>query len=125
MNHELKYNKFHYFEKQQLEDYINEMAKNGKYLTKIHSQYLVFKTEPVHEIYYLSLIHIQDAYPIKPNPESVHFALMAMKLSRQDCYFIGDSDVDIETGYRADMKTIGVSWGFRGRLELDVYKRQI
>lgn len=31
MNHELKYNKFHYFEKQQLEDYINEMAKNGKY----------------------------------------------------------------------------------------------
>lgn len=52
MNHELKYNKFHYFEKQQLEDYINEMAKNGKYLTKIHSQYLVFKTEPVHEIYY-------------------------------------------------------------------------
>ena len=42
MNHELKYNKFHYFEKQQLEDYINEMAKNGKYLTKIHSQYLVY-----------------------------------------------------------------------------------
>ena len=41
-----------------------------------------------------------------------------MKLSRQDCYFIGDSDVDIETGYRADMKTIGVSWGFRGGEEL-------
>ena len=40
MNHELKYNKFHYFEKQQLEDYINEMAKNGKYLTKI--LYLIF-----------------------------------------------------------------------------------
>ena len=51
MNHELKYNKFHYFEKQQLEDYINEMAKKGKYLTKIHSQYLVFKTEPVQDVY--------------------------------------------------------------------------
>lgn len=68
---------------------------------------------------FVSILGQQDAYPIKPNPESVHFALMAMKLSRQDCYFIGDSDVDIETGYRADMKTIGVSWGFRGRLELE------
>ena len=52
MNHDLKYNKFHYFERQQLEDYLNEMAKKGQYLTKIHSQYLVFKTEPIHEIYY-------------------------------------------------------------------------
>lgn len=68
---------------------------------------------------FVSILGQQDAYPIKPNPESVHFALMAMKLRRQDCYFIGDSDVDIETGYRADMKTIGVSWGFRGRLELE------
>lgn len=68
---------------------------------------------------FISIFGQQDAYPIKPNPESVYFALMAMKLGRQECFFIGDSDVDIETGYHADMETIGVSWGFRGRDELE------
>ena len=29
MKHELKYNQFDYFEKQLLEDYLNEMAKKG------------------------------------------------------------------------------------------------
>lgn len=61
----------------------------------------------------------QDAYPIKPNPESVFYALLNMGISKDDCYFIGDSNVDIETGYNAEMETIGVSWGFRGREELE------
>lgn len=68
---------------------------------------------------FISVLGQQDAYPIKPHPESSYLALMAMKLSKDDCYFIGDSDVDIETGYQADIDTIGVSWGFRGRTELE------
>lgn len=68
---------------------------------------------------FISILGQQDAYPIKPHPESSYLALMAMKLSKDDCYFIGDSDVDIETGYQADIDTIGVSWGFRGRTELE------
>ena len=77
----------------------------------------VYEDYPFSDTNWTCMRHV--SYTHLPNPESVHFALMAMKLSRQDCYFIGDSDVDIETGYRADMKTIGVSWGFRGRLELE------
>lgn len=61
----------------------------------------------------------QDIYPTKPHPESTCIALLNMKLSRQDCYFVGDSDVDIETGDSLDMETIGVTWGFRGRNELE------
>ena len=44
---------------------------------------------------------------------------MTLKMGRQECYFIGDSNVDIDTGYQADMETIGVTWGFRGRKELE------
>ena len=44
---------------------------------------------------------------------------MAMKQSKDDCFFIGDSGVDIETGYQADIESIGVVWGFRGRQELE------
>ena len=42
-----------------------------------------------------------------------------MRLGSKDCYFIGDSNVDIETGYQANVETIGVTWGFRGRDELE------
>lgn len=69
---------------------------------------------------FVAVLGQQDAYPIKPHPESTHIALMTMRLSHHDCYFIGDSDVDMETGYLSDMETIGVAWGFRGQEELKV-----
>ena len=37
---------------------------------------------------------------------------------KKDCLFIGDSQVDIDTGYNAEIDSVGVSWGFRGRQEL-------
>ena len=60
----------------------------------------------------------QDLYPVKPDPQSTYLALMAMKLDKKDCLFIGDSQVDIDTGYNAEIDSVGVSWGFRGRQEL-------
>lgn len=68
---------------------------------------------------FISILGQQDLYPTKPNPESTHLALMAMKLGKNDCYYIGDSNVDIETANNADMESIGVVWGFRGRKELE------
>lgn len=68
---------------------------------------------------FTSILGQQDLYPTKPHPESTFIALMSMRLSKEDCYFIGDSNVDIQTGYQAEMDTIGVSWGFRGREELE------
>lgn len=61
----------------------------------------------------------QDLYPVKPAGDSTLMALMAMKLRKEECYFIGDSNVDIQTGQNVDMDTIGVCWGFRGRQELE------
>lgn len=60
----------------------------------------------------------QDFYPVKPNPQSTMFALMAMRLSKDECLFIGDSNVDIETAMNAEIESAGVCWGFRGEKEL-------
>ena len=68
---------------------------------------------------FVTILVQQDLYPTKPHPQIVHIALMTLKKGRQECYFIGDSNVDIDTGYQADMETIGVTWGFRGRKELE------
>ena len=38
----------------------------------------------------------------------------AMKaLEAEDCIYIGDSDVDIQTAKNADVPCISVTWGFR------------
>lgn len=42
-----------------------------------------------------------------------------MKLSKEEILYIGDSKTDMQTGQNACMDTIGVSWGFRGRKELE------
>lgn len=51
----------------------------------------------------------QDLYPVKPDPQSTYLALMAMKLDKKDCLFIGDSQVDIDTGYNAEIDSVGVT----------------
>ena len=61
----------------------------------------------------------QDLYPVKPAGDSSLMALMAMKLRKEECFFIGDSNVDIQTGQNVEMDTIGVCWGFRNRQELE------
>ena len=35
--------------------------------------------------------------------------------------YCGDSDVDMQTGMNAGVRTIGVTWGFRTRDELSAY----
>lgn len=67
---------------------------------------------------FIAIYGQQDLYPIKPHPESTYLALMALRLSKDECFFIGDSHVDMETGQQAQMETIGVEWGFRGYEEL-------
>ena len=56
--------------------------------------------------------------PIKPAPDMIHLILEELKLSREEVLFIGDSEVDIETGKNASLRVIGVTWGFRDKEEL-------
>lgn len=37
----------------------------------------------------------------------------------EECLYIGDTWVDMETGKNAGMETVGVLWGFRDRQELE------
>ncbi len=53
---------------------------------------------------------------------SIHYPLLiaeALSYEAKDIYFVGDSDVDMQTAKNAGMIAVGVSWGFRGREELE------
>ena len=49
----------------------------------------------------------------KPSPDTVLEAASRMGFAVEDCVYIGDSEVDIETARNAGMACISVSWGFR------------
>ena len=49
----------------------------------------------------------------KPDPAGVQEAMARLGVEKEECIYVGDSDVDIYTGHNAGMRTIGVTWGFR------------
>lgn len=60
----------------------------------------------------------QEQVPRKPDPAGVLRLLEEMRVTRDECLYVGDSEVDIQTGRNAGVRTISVTWGFRTREEL-------
>lgn len=51
----------------------------------------------------------------KPCPQMVLTAMEKCNLKKEDCVFIGDSEVDLLTAKNAELPCISVSWGFRSK----------
>lgn len=60
-----------------------------------------------------------DRYPKKPDPASALLLAERFGVSPQECLYVGDTNTDMLTGTNAGMFTIGVTWGFRDREELE------
>ncbi len=56
-----------------------------------------------------------EGIPKKPDPTGVWRLQEKMGVWKEECLYVGDSEVDIQTGTRAGAKTVGVLWGFRSR----------
>ncbi len=56
--------------------------------------------------------------PTKPDPWGVHLFLTQGGYRREQCLFVGDSNVDAQTAKAAGVRCAGVTWGFRSRQEL-------
>ena len=65
----------------------------------------------------------RDGQPIKPDPAIIEEIMTAIPgISAEEVVYCGDSDVDMQTGINAGVRTVGVTWGFRSREELAAYK---
>lgn len=54
----------------------------------------------------------------KPNPVNVIKVLDTFGITADECIYVGDSEVDVQTAHNAEVKCIGVTWGFRDETEL-------
>ena len=57
--------------------------------------------------------------PVKPDPAGIHAVMDALGADPARTLFVGDSDVDVYTGHNGGLTVCGVTWGFRGREELE------
>lgn len=60
----------------------------------------------------------QDGVPKKPSPAGVNLILNECNLNKEDCIYLGDSGVDMQTAKAAGITAVGVLWGFREKEEL-------
>lgn len=64
----------------------------------------------------------RDEYPKKPDPTGVYKILEELGAKPEETLYFGDTNTDMHTGRNAGAFTIGVTWGFRDRKELEEAK---
>ena len=71
---------------------------------------------------FVRILGQRDGKPIKPDPMIVKEAMEGLEgVTEDEVIYCGDSDVDMQTGINAKVKTIGATWGFRSKEELAAY----
>ena len=109
-------------------DYIIDILrylKDNGYKTAIVSNKGDFAVKHLHELYFKDLVDIAigetNEIKRKPAPDTVNKALEVLNSKNYESFYIGDSEVDIETSINADMECLVVAWGFRTVEQLKEY----
>lgn len=69
--------------------------------------------------YFHKLLGYTGEFARKPSPESALHVAKEFGISPEKCMYVGDTNTDMLTGKNAGMYTVGVTWGFRTRQELE------
>ena len=74
------------------------------------------------EHYFPGVFHLirgkVDGVPVKPDPIGLGLVMDALGAEKVTTLYVGDSNVDMETARNGKLVSCGVTWGFRGRKEL-------
>jgi len=78
---------------------------------------LILKYFP--EIAFAAVFGQREGLPVKPHPAVVFEILDKVGVSAEETLYVGDSGVDMETAANSGVASVGVTWGFRPRSELE------
>lgn len=100
-----------------LKNLIGSGVKTAVVSNKLHPA-----VEDLCESYFPGLIHKAIGVSVeeerKPSPVNVIKSMELFGADTENCIYIGDSEVDVQTAHNAELKCIGVTWGFRTKDEL-------
>ena len=100
-----------------------KLEKDGIIFGMISNKPDVFVGTIMEKVYpgigFTFLIGKKDEFRRKPDPQSLLHYIDIYKCKRDEVLYVGDSNVDVKYAHNADVKVCGVTWGFRGRFELE------
>lgn len=103
-------------------DLIKELKQKGIKIGVLSNKPHYFTCKYVEEFFgefNLDEVHGQkEEVAKKPDPKAAIDIANSFNISCENIFFVGDSDVDMNTAKNANMIPIGVQWGFRGPEEL-------
>ncbi|MEJ5145180.1 HAD family hydrolase [Sphingobacterium sp. MYb388] len=85
---------------------------------KYHEAVLPLIAKYFSEISFDLILGHREGHPAKPDPDIIFDTLNILNVKPDDCFYVGDSSVDMDTANNAGVQAIGVSWGFREVEEL-------
>ena len=71
------------------------------------------------EIHFKAIYGNREGFPLKPDAARVELIMEECGATTDTTFMVGDSGVDIQTAKAAGVRSVGCSWGFRSRAELE------
>lgn len=71
------------------------------------------------EIPFVAIFGQREGVKVKPDPSILYDIFTIADIPANDVLYIGDSGVDMQTASHAGVTSVGVTWGFRPRTELE------
>lgn len=71
------------------------------------------------EIHFKAIYGNREGFPLKPDAALVELIMEECDATADTTFMVGDSGVDIQTAKAAGVRSVGCSWGFRSRAELE------
>ena len=102
---------------------LHELARRGTKLAVASNKYQEGTEKLVRRFFpaipFTAVRGQRPGIPLKPDPGVADEIRRLAGVAREETLFVGDSGVDIETARRAGVRSVGVTWGFRPRRELE------
>jgi phosphoglycolate phosphatase len=122
----------HYYEKHKsdftepyegISELLTDMQSIGLKIAVASNKYheateeLIVKFFP--DIHFTAVFGQREGIPAKPCPTIIFDILQKTRISARETLYVGDSGVDMQTALNAGITSVGVTWGFRLREELE------
>ena len=101
---------------------LEELRKSGFQMAvlsnKTHDFTVAMVRDLFPEIHFAQVLGQRDGVQHKPHPAGAFQIAETLGTAPENCVIIGDSTMDMETAFNANMKAIAVAWGYHDRQRL-------
>ena len=106
-----------------IHDLLKTLHSNGLKLAVASNKYQSATEKLIRHFFsdipFIALLGQREGVPVKPDPAIINDILRIAGVSPEETLYIGDSGVDMETASNSGIQSVGVTWGFRSREELE------